>query len=72
MKIKQIGGIGIIEITREQLLHSQQADRQVSINILGICIIARDVPYELAKNSIYSVNVKGLLIGWPALVKNAS
>jgi Arc/MetJ-type ribon-helix-helix transcriptional regulator len=57
--------LGIRHYRREDLEAVQAAGRKLQIHVLGLASIAADVPPELARATIYSIEVLGALHASP-------
>ena len=63
--------LGLRHYSRQELETVQAAGETLHIQILGLAVIAEDVPPELAREAIASIHVLGALQAGPA-VKAAS
>jgi Arc/MetJ-type ribon-helix-helix transcriptional regulator len=59
--------LGLRNYTRADLEASRQAGEMLHINVLGLAVIAHDVPADLARATIASVSVLGALHATPAV-----
>lgn len=62
--------VGVLAYTRSGLEAIREAGEMLDINVVGMVHIARDVTAELARNTIRSIRVYGVLRASPA-VKDA-
>ncbi len=53
--------LGMRHITLEELQAAQTAGERLDIRVLGLAVIAPEVPADLARNTIASLNVLGAL-----------
>ncbi len=53
--------LGLRNITREELLSARAAGQMLDIRVLGLAIIAPDVPADLARQTITALSVLGTL-----------
>ncbi|MBN2630510.1 MAG: CopG family transcriptional regulator [Rhodobacteraceae bacterium] len=53
--------LGLRHITREELLKVQAAGQMLDIRVLGLAVIAQDVPADLARETISALSVLGTL-----------
>lgn len=59
--VRQQMAVGIVAYTRRGLEERRAAGEQLDIKVLGMVNIARDVPPELARHTIRSLQVHGVL-----------
>lgn len=59
--VRRSAGVGIMAITRRELEKARAEGAKVSINVVGMAIIGNDVTPELARATIESVQVFGVL-----------
>jgi Arc/MetJ-type ribon-helix-helix transcriptional regulator len=59
--------LGLRQYTRQDLEAARAAGERLHIQVLGLAVIATDVPAELARETIASVHVLGALHATPAV-----
>jgi Arc/MetJ-type ribon-helix-helix transcriptional regulator len=59
--IRRSVDLGLLRITRDDLLAAQAAQEMLDIRILGLAVIAPDVTADLARDTISSLSVLGTL-----------
>jgi Arc/MetJ-type ribon-helix-helix transcriptional regulator len=53
--------LGVRHVTRAELMSARAAGQMLDIRVLGLLVIADDIPVDLARNTIASLNILGAL-----------
>jgi hypothetical protein len=59
---------GVLLLTRKMLEEYRQAGTQLVIQVVGMLIIDKDVNKELARATIQSLDVTGMIMGWESII----
>jgi hypothetical protein len=59
---------GVMLLTRKMLEEYRQAGVQLIVQVIGMLIIEKDVNKELARATIQSLNVTGLVMGLETII----
>jgi|WetSurMetagenome_2_1015567.scaffolds.fasta_scaffold278182_3 hypothetical protein len=59
---------GVTLLTRKMLEEYRKAGTQLVIQVVGLLIIDKDVNKELARATIQSLDVTGMIMGWESII----